>query len=150
VRARRRAQRARSSGQSLAETAIIVVMLLLLFMGIAEVGYAFLRTNMIVHAARDGARFGATLDPAMRSETGCFTGEGVSAIQSQVETVLDSVGFEASSIDVAQECADDNTPTVTVTVAGTLELIFNIIGPTVEVDRSMTFRDEIRVCPPAC
>ena len=136
-------------GQALAEMAIVVLMLVLLFMGIVEVGFGFLRTNMIVHAARAGARFGATLDPALRSDTGCFSGAGIAAIRDAVETSLDSVGFVADSIGVEQACTDD-TPTVTVTIEGELQLLFNVIGPTVDVDRSVTFRDEIRVCGTTC
>jgi len=128
---------------------IVVVLLVTLCIGIVEVGFGFLRTNMIVHAARDGARFGATLDPALRSDTGCFTGGGIAAVQEQVRTVLSSVGFEATSIGVQQDC-DGNVPIVTVTIQGPLDLVFNLIGDSVDVDRSITFRDEIRDCDTAC
>jgi hypothetical protein len=140
-------------GQALAEMGFVVVLLTFLVMGIVEVGFAFLRTSMIVHAARDGARFGATLDTSLRDPaTGCFTpgtGGGKETIESHVDSVLSSIGFDGT-VGVMQECDDDLIPTVTVTVTGPLELIFNLIGTTFDVNRSVTFQDENRICPSAC
>jgi Flp pilus assembly protein TadG len=135
----RRAER----GQALAEMGIVVVLLTFLVLGIVEVGYAFLRTNIIVHAARDGARYGATLDSSLRNSDGCFT--DTSTIQTHVENTLSSVGFTPSSIGIVQGC-DGTVPTITVTIQGPLDLIFNFIGTSFPVDRSVTFQDEGRSC----
>lgn len=130
----------------MAEMGVVVVLLTFLVIGIVEVGFAFARTNMIVHAARDGARFGATLDPSLRDPgTGCFTSAGTSAIQSHVTSVLDSIGFEPSGVAVSQGC-EGTVPTITVTITGDLDLLFNLIGTGASVDRSATFQDEIRDC----
>ena len=134
-----------SRGQALTEAALVIVLLVLLSMGIIEFGYAFARMNMIVHAARDGARFGATLNPAMRTAQGCLTGAGTSAIQAHVTSELTAMGFTASGITVNQGC-EGTVPTIRVTIAGTLNYVFNIIGGSVAVNRSATFEDEIRDC----
>jgi hypothetical protein len=130
---------------------MVVVMLTFLIMGIVEAGWAFMRTTMIEHAARDGARYGATLANATGSAfrdavTGCFTGTGTSRIQSRVTTQLNDVGFTPSSIAVCQGC-DGTIPITKVRVQGTLGMIFGFFVGTFPVDRQFTFEDEARVCP---
>src|SRR5687767_839952 len=87
-------------GQALVEMALVVVPLVLLVAGIVEVGFAFGRANMITNAARDGARFAATLGnsalPGARdNDTKCFLGTGTDAVRTHVQSILDSIGFEA-------------------------------------------------------
>jgi hypothetical protein len=133
-----------SRGQALIEMAFVVVMLVLLVIGIAEVGWAFMRTSIITHAARDGARFGATLDTSYRDPvTGCFTGGGESTIEDHVDEVLQTIGFGGMVV-VSQNCKG-TVPIVAVRVTGTLEMMFNLVGTSFEVDRSVTFEDENRV-----
>ena len=139
---------ATTRAQALVETAVVVVMLVFLVMGIAEVGWAFMQTNMVVNAARDGARFGATLDKSKRNSDGCFT-SGTSAIQTHVQDQLDQVGFEASSIEIHQPCVTDsgiNVPVVEVVVNGSLTLLFPNFFKLVDTDlqRTVTFADENR------
>jgi hypothetical protein len=133
-------------GQALIEMALVVVTLVLLIAGIAEVGFAFMRTSMITHAARDGARFGATLDNTYRDPaTGCFNSAGTSQIESHCEEILQSIGFDGS-VSIDQDC-DGAVPTVEVTITGTVELLFNLpfIGTSFDVDRSVVFEDENRL-----
>jgi Flp pilus assembly protein TadG len=133
------------------EAAIVVVMLTFLVMGIVEVGWAFMRSSMIVHAARDGARFGATLASTLRNASGCLTGAGTTTIQDHVTEALNTVGFASDSIGVVQNtCAANEVPTIEVTVTGPLDLLFGFMGTSFDVDRSVTFEDENRVCPSAC
>jgi Flp pilus assembly protein TadG len=133
----------RAGGQALIEMALVVVMLVMLVIGIAEVGWAFMRTSIIAHAARDGARFGATLDTSYRDPvTGCFTGGGESTISDHVDEVLESIGF-GGTVAVAQSCKG-TVPIVVVRITGTLEMMFNLIGTSFDVDRSVTFEDENR------
>src|SRR5262245_64231011 len=78
--------RPRSRGQAFIEAALVVVALCFLMIGVVEVGWAFMRTSMITHAARDGARYGATLANSTGltyrdAGTGCFTPTGQSKIQ---------------------------------------------------------------------
>jgi hypothetical protein len=133
-----------SGGQTIVETAIVVVTLVFLVMGIVEVGWAFMRSSILTHAARDGARFGATLETALRDpNTGCFTSGGTTSIEDHVDEVLDSIGF-SGSVAVDQDC-DGVVPTVSVTITGTLQMLFNFIGTSFAVDRSIVFQDENRV-----
>ena len=148
MRTLRSARTRRTRGQALIEMGFVVVLLTFLAMGIVEVGYAFARTNMIVHAARDGARFGATLDASMRdANTGCFTGSGTSTIRTHVTQALNNIGFTANSISVTQACSGV-IPIVTVTITGPLNLLFNLLprGNSINVNRTVTFEDEGRVC----
>jgi Flp pilus assembly protein TadG len=141
----------RTRGQALAETSLVVVMLVFLVMGIAELGWAFMRTSMIVHAARDGARFGATLATSTRNAQGCFAG-GTATIQNHVQTALNDVGFTGATITVTQGCIN-TVPTVVVRIQGDLQTLFGWIGSSFAVDRSVTFEDENRgngVCAGAC
>ena len=138
--------------QALVETGIVVVMLTFLVLGIMEVGWAFMRLNMITHAARDGARWGATLDKTLRdATTGCFTGGGTSSIETHVTTALSSVGFTPSAINVSQGgCGATPVPTIQVQIVGTMNMLFNFIGTSYPIDRSVTFEDEGRVCNGTC
>jgi hypothetical protein len=137
--------------QALVETAIVVVMLLFMIMGIVEVGWAFMRTSMIEHAARDGARYGATLGNStgntFRDGGLCFTGTGTSRIQSRVTTQLTSIAFTPQSVAVCQAC-DGTIPITKVTITGTLDMLFGFIpGGPFAVNRQFTFQDEPRACP---
>jgi len=136
-------------GQALVETALVVTLLAFLVMGIIEVGFAFARTNMIVHAVRDGARFGATLSQR-NAATGCLTDPGKTSIRDHVQSILTTIGFTptggASGISVTQGC-DGATPTIVVGVVGSLEMMFRFIGSSFNVNRSITFQDEGRVSP---
>src|SRR5438477_2025057 len=85
-----------NSGQALAETGFVIVFLTFLLLGIAELGWAFMRSNMFVHAIRDGARYGATLggttyrDPS----TGLFLGAGTDKIKTHVRGLVSStIGY---------------------------------------------------------
>ena len=138
---------AANRGQALVETALVIVMLTFLVMGIAEVGWAFMRTNMVVNAARDGARFGATLDKSLRNSSGCFTATTV--IKNHVQEQLNEVGFIASSIDVNQPCVTSgavSVPIVQVVVSGQLDLLFPNFFSLVDTNlqRTITFADENR------
>jgi Flp pilus assembly protein TadG len=147
---RAQARRAAGRGQALVETAIVVVMLTFLILGIMELGWAFLRTNMIVHAARDGGRYGATLDVAYRDPTTkYFTGAGVTKITDHVNALLSTVGYTPSSVNVSQACDGAGAtavPTVQVTITGPFPLLFNLIPGSFSVSRSVVFQDEKRKC----
>jgi hypothetical protein len=139
-------------GQAFVETAIAIIPLILLMLGVVEVGWAFMRSSMIEHSARDGARYGATLAGTvdgndMRDmDTGCLTGSGAGKIRDRVEDQLDTVGFEADTIEVCQSC-DGTIPLIEVTINGTMEMLFNVIPIDFPVERPVTFQDESRVCP---
>ncbi len=130
--------------------ALVVVTLMFLVMGIAEVGWAFMQSSMIVHAARDGARFGATMATAQRDANGCLTGGGTSTITTHVNAALDTIGFSGTPHVSQNTCAANGIPTITVEITGTMQTLFNLMGSSFNVDRSITFEDENRSCPSAC
>ena len=133
-------------GQALIEMAVVVTLLFFLVMGIIEFGRAFMVTNMITHAARDGARFGATLDPALRDNKGCFTSAGRTEIENHVNDQLDNVGVTTTNVDVTQPCDANNIATVTVAITGKINYIFNLVGTSFNVNRTVTFADENHKC----
>jgi Flp pilus assembly protein TadG len=134
---RRRTQR----GQALAETAIVIVLLVTMAMGIIEFGRAWLIANMITHAARDGARM-AAVPASNRDGNGIITDTSaiVNQVLSDVGTVVPTAGF---TVNVAQPLIG-GIPMVQVTVNGTVPYVFNLVGTSFTVARTVTFRDEGR------
>ena len=129
----------------------MILMLLMATFWIAEVGFDFMRVNLVVHAARDGARFGATL--ATRDDnTGCFNGTAVDDIKNHVEAALANTGtgFTANDVEVEQLC-DNAVPIIQVTISGPLEPLFQFIfTDPFEIARSVTFADEGRTANCTC
>jgi TadE-like protein len=62
------ARRARSRGQSLAEFALVIPLLFLVFLGVAEGGYYVAATTIVSHATHEGARYGVLDSTATRSD----------------------------------------------------------------------------------
>lgn len=146
-RSARKGKGLRSKGQALVETAVVVTTLVLLTLAIVDAGWAFMELSMVTNAARDGARFGATLPAAQRTASGCITGTTISdRIRNQV---LKS--FAPSPAVVVTQACQGNVPTVTVKVTWNMPLFFNP-GSNINVVRTATFEDEDgrRVCPNVC
>ena len=133
----RRTQR----GQALAETGIVIVLLVTMAMGIIEFGRAWLIANMITHAARDGARM-AAVPASNRDGSGMITDTSaiVNQVLSDIGTVVPTSGFTVS---VAQTMIG-GIPMVQLTVTGTVNYVFNLVGTSFTVNRTVTFRDEGR------
>lgn len=132
-------------GQALAETGIVIVLLLLLIMGVVEFGRAFMVTNMIVHAARDGARTAAVVPASQRDESGLISDSASikSAVRTAIEGVVGTAVAAALTINVTQ--AAGPPPVVTVQVSGDIPFILHWAGFTnYTISRSVTFRDEGR------
>src|SRR6185503_20169350 len=111
---------------------MVVLMMVVLLTASADAGWAFMRTSMITHAARDGARYGATLaDTAgtLRDGSGCFTGAATTMIRDRITYQLNQVGFTPSTApDICQGCSG-NIPITRVTINGTLNLLFGMVIP---------------------
>lgn len=58
----------RARGQAVVETALVIPILLLLIAGVVEIGVAANEYMTFHDAAREGARFGASLDPELTSQ----------------------------------------------------------------------------------
>jgi Flp pilus assembly protein TadG len=137
---------ANQRGQALAETGIVIVLLLLLILGVVEFGRAFMVTNMIVHAARDGARTAAVAPSTDRDDDGIIT--DTSSIVDSVRTSIAAVvgSGTASGLSIVVNQAAGPPPTVAVQVSGDIPFILHWAGFTnYTINRSVTFRDEGRV-----
>ena len=129
-------------GQALAEMGIVVVLFVTLCVGILEFGRAWIIVNMITHATRDGARVAAVALPSNRDSYGMITNK--SSIQSQVlseiQTVTPTTGF---AVNVTQSTVG-GVPMVQVQVTGSVPYMFQLVGNSFAVNRTVTFRDEGR------
>jgi Flp pilus assembly protein TadG len=84
-------------GQSLVEFALVVPMLLLLVIGIAEFGRAWMTQNILTGAAREAVRIAAVPAPG-----GGWNGPGATA---RAVTVLASAGITADNLVVLDNVA---------------------------------------------
>ena len=162
------------SGQALIETALVVVPLVLLGIGIVQFGYSFMQLNMIANAARDGARQAAAFP--QRDGCGCLrstdktliTDPSTGTVLSELRNVMDTTGFvvtveQLTGGTVTSLCTGGcpctsavctpftDVPTVRVTVTGTVNYLFNFslwfAGSSWQVNRQVAFRDELRAQP---
>jgi Flp pilus assembly protein TadG len=169
--------RRRRSGQALIETALVVVPLVLLGIGIVQFGYSFMQLNMIANAARDGARQAAAFP--QRDGCGCLrttdktliTDPSTGTVLRQLSNVIDATTLGTFQVQVDQLTGNAVTdlctggcpctsatctpftdvPTVRVTVTGTVNYLFNFslwfAGSSWQVNRQVAFRDELRAQP---
>jgi Flp pilus assembly protein TadG len=132
----RRGQR----GQALVEMGMVVALFVVLVVGTIEFGRAWMIANMITHAARDGARIGATAQG--RGAGGTIT--STSSIQTQVlDDIRNVTPTTGLTVNVTQPTIS-GIPMVQVRVTGTVPYLFNLVGTSFAVDRTATFRDEGR------
>ena len=66
-RSRSPSPRQRSRGQSLAEFALVIPLMFLVFLGVAEGGYYVVATTIVSHATHEGARYGVLDSTASRA-----------------------------------------------------------------------------------
>jgi len=134
-----RTTRSTTRGQALAEMGFVLVLLITLIMGLMEFGRAWMVANMITHAARDGARAAATF--ANRNADCSITNtSGISdRVMDQIATVMDTATI--SEVNVTQTVSA-GIPIVEVQVVGSVPYMFNLVGSSFEVSRTVTFRDE--------
>lgn len=140
------------------ETALTIVLLVVLIMGIIEFGRAWMVINMITHAVRDGARTAAVLNQTSRgacgsipSDYGPIAGDtGTGLVKTQMNGFVESSDFtvaisQSPPVASATPCPTLGTlPMVTVTVTGSVPYMFNFVGTSFPVNRSVTFLDEGR------
>ena len=125
---------------------IVIVLFVFLGLGIIEFGRAWMIINMVTHAARDGARAAAALPPASRDASGLVNSWGT--IESSVESYIeDNTGQTMTATGISN--ADvGGVPMVALQVEGEVNWLFFSVplgfGPSFEVNRIVTFRDEGR------
>jgi hypothetical protein len=144
------------SGQALVETGIVVTLVTFMTLGIIEFGRAWMIANVIVGAARDGARAAAALPLAARIQSGARSGEIDTSSQSwldieqQVQSTIASVYADGTPPQVVLDPDVDPTSTIkmiAVTVIEDVDWLFlgSLFGQSrFHVERSITFRDEGR------
>jgi Flp pilus assembly protein TadG len=136
-----RPTRRRQRGQALVEMGMVIILFVTLALGTIEFGRAWMISNMITHAARDGARM-AAVPASNRNGSGIITNTSaiVAQVKSEIGTVVPTTGF---TVDVAQPTIG-GIPMVQLTVNATVPYLFNLFGSNFPVARTVTFRDEGR------
>jgi hypothetical protein len=132
------------------ELGIIIVLLLALTMGVVQFGHAFMVANMVTHAARDGARIGASW--AARDTNTCGrlpstvtgpTGPIATTVLNEIATVASTAGFTVNvcqgndgtqacppglAVPAPPNCGNPATPVVIVNVQGCVPYLMNIFA----------------------
>jgi Flp pilus assembly protein TadG len=151
-------QRRNERGQSLVETALTIILFMAIALGLLTFGHAFMVTNMITHAARDGARLAATWPNRGSCQAVTNTSALVQTVRNEIATVTGGT-FTVSVQQVPDQtgltppnCAPSTTPAVKVRVQGCVPYVFPILPANLgvncngqkgfTVDRSVTFHDE--------
>jgi Flp pilus assembly protein TadG len=96
--------RKQSQGQSLVEFALVLPLLLLLVVGVAEFGRAWMTRNILTGAAREAVRLAAVPAPA----------GGVSAASTRASQILASAGITTATVSVVDAAAAYGPVSVTV------------------------------------
>jgi len=136
-------------GQALVELALSITLLMLVSLGIVEFGRILMITNMITHAARDGARAAAVEPAGNRNPSGIIlnTSAIVTQVQTQMRNVMSPIEVSAMSVAVDQPTTN-GIPMVRVTITGSIPYLFAPLlfgsGSSLAINREVTFRDEGR------
>lgn len=120
----------RNAGQSIVELALLLPVLMLLVVGVFDLGRAFHALITITNAAREGARYGS-LHPG--SETGMKAAAVAEAAGSGIDILSDDVIINCAK-DVNGKCFRGGVLRVTVTY--TFESLLNVFIPaTIDMQR---------------
>jgi Flp pilus assembly protein TadG len=131
--ARARGFFARETGQSLVEVALALPILLLVLLGLADLGRAFYYTTAVASAARAGAAYVAAVaspDPAALKQKACAA------------TGLDPSGDCGSALNATTTCAGTTPPSGSVNVQVTydLQLISGFLVNRILPSQTLTLR----------
>jgi Flp pilus assembly protein TadG len=143
-----RCRRPRERGQALAETGIVLLIVVALTMAVVDFGRMLMLLNMVTSATRDAARVASAVAYADRSATGVPCAAAKTAIKQLVINQLSDVGLavNANNVAINQTAAVGvNTPaTITVTTSVSIPWValFNLVGSSLPVSKSVTFKDE--------
>lgn len=132
-------------GQSLAETAIGLAVVTLLMLGIVEFGRAFMISNAIVNAARVGARAVAMEPATNRSNDGYIvnTAAIVATVKDEIAGTVGQQVADSLTVQVSQPSTWD-VARARVTVTGQIPYMFNLVGNSFTISRTVTYRDQGR------
>jgi hypothetical protein len=146
----------RERGQALAETGIVLTILVFMTLGTIEFGRAWMIANVVTTAARDGARAAATLPRFDRLQSGLQVGQidpnapDWLSISQQIQNEIASVYADGTPPQVVLD--PDAVPLspikmISVTVVDDVDWLFlgSLLGQDhFHVARTVTFRDEGR------
>ena len=142
----RRSRRMRTRGQALAELGIVIVLFVFIGLGIIEFGRAWMIINIATHAARDGARAAAALPTSARDGSGFVS--NWTTIETAVETQIQDNTGQTMTATGDSNADTGGVPMIALRVQGEVDWLFFHtplgFGPTFQVDRTVTFRDEGR------
>ncbi len=131
----------RQRGQDLVEFALVLPLLLLIVVGVMDLGRAFFAAIAVANVAREGARYGVDLDWDLICKTDCTVGEG------QAETAalneVQNTGLDTTRLNVTAErgcCSIDDHYQLVVDVTYDFDLILNSILPDFTIQRTATMR----------
>ena len=141
-----RSRRMRTRGQALAELGIVIVLFVFIGLGIIEFGRAWMIINIATHAARDGARAAAALPSSSRDSSGFVT--NWTSIETAVENQIQDNTGQTMTATGDSNADSGGVPMIALRVQGNVDWLFFHtplgFGPTFQVDRTVTFRDEGR------
>jgi Flp pilus assembly protein TadG len=103
---RRYCGRGHSSGQALVEFALVLPILMVLLMGIIELGRAWHMRQVLTDAAREGARLAVVADPVLATSAATKL-----AVLGRVDSVLSGAGIDPGQVSVGFPTAFDSLKT---------------------------------------
>jgi hypothetical protein len=91
-------------GQDLLEFALIFPLLMLIVVGVLDLGRAFFAAIAVANVAREGARYGIDLDWDSACDPGCDFSGFYSSIESIAEAEASNLGLDPSKLDATANC----------------------------------------------
>ena len=124
----------RNRGAAALEFALVLPVLLLIVFGITEFGRAWMTKNIMTQAAREGARYGAVLNPFDASKVEQRVRESLVGASLEGEPTINVIG------------PSGDPPAVTVIITGTFHILSGKIIPgfsgDIKLSAQSTFRYE--------
>jgi Flp pilus assembly protein TadG len=133
--------------------ALVVLLLVTLIFGMIDFGRVLMIANMVTHATRDGARMASVMDRC--DSTGNLGPTNLANVETAITTLLGDVGVDDAMIEVNSGVAVGGMETVQVITSVEVNYQFlsffvPLIGDSLSIVRTVTFREEGAVSPDAC
>lgn len=134
---------ANQRGQSMVEAAISMGLIVILLLGTVEFGRGFMISNSVTNAARVGARAAAIEPLSNRDSNGAILDDSaiVAVVRREVAALVGDHVAQALTIRVEQSSRD--FPVTSVTVSGSIPYMFKLIGPSFQLSRTVSYRDQV-------
>jgi Flp pilus assembly protein TadG len=135
-------------GQGLVEMGIVVLLMVTLAMGIVEFGRILMILNMITNATRDAARAAAAMSRSDRAASNAhLCTNPMNNIKDMVVNQMNGyITITRSNVTVEYPTPAAGAPQ-TVLVRTNVDVpyiaLFNLVGTSLPVNRTVTFRDEV-------